>query len=63
MHTFITPASNTEDTVILVWVIRANVNFTEGGQFHSLPDAPLLRHLTDTPSVEQDPRHPGWRGR
>jgi hypothetical protein len=53
VHTFITPADNTEDTVILVRVIGANINFTEDGQYHSILDAALLRHLTDTLSVEQ----------
>jgi quercetin dioxygenase-like cupin family protein len=53
VHTFITPADNTEDTVILVRVIGANINFTEDGQFHSILDAALLRHLTDTLSAEQ----------
>ncbi|HZA08974.1 2,4'-dihydroxyacetophenone dioxygenase family protein [Mycobacterium sp.] len=53
VHTFITPADNTEDTVILVRVIGANINFTEDGQFHSILDAALLRHLTDTLSGEQ----------
>jgi hypothetical protein len=46
VHTFITPADNTEDTVILVRVIGANMNFTEDGQFHSILDAALQRHLT-----------------
>jgi hypothetical protein len=53
VHTFITPADNTEDTVILVRVIGANINFTDDGQFHSILDAALLRHLTDTLSAEQ----------
>jgi quercetin dioxygenase-like cupin family protein len=54
VHTFITPADNTEDTVILVHVVGANINFTEDGQFHSILDAALLRHLTDTLSAEQN---------
>ena len=54
VHTLVTPADNTEDTVILVRVIGANINFTEDGQFHSILDAALLRHLTDTLSVEQN---------
>ena len=53
VHTFITPSDNTEDTVILVRVIGANINFTDDGQFHSILYAALLRHLTDTLSVEQ----------
>ena len=42
VHTFVTPQSNTEDTVILVRVVRANINFTTDGQFHSILDAALL---------------------
>ena len=53
VHTFITPADNTEDTVILVRVIGANINFTDDAKFHSILDAALLRHLTDTLSAEQ----------
>jgi 2,4'-dihydroxyacetophenone dioxygenase len=46
VHTFITPETNTEDTVILVRVEGANINFTEDGQFHSILDATLIRALT-----------------
>jgi len=42
VHTFVTPQSDTEDTVILVRVVRANINFTTDGQFHSILDATLL---------------------
>lgn len=54
VHTFITPETNTELTVILVRVVGSNINFTEDGQFHSILDAALIRHLTDTLSVEQN---------
>ena len=54
VHTFITPADNTEDTVILVRVVGANINFTEDGQFHSILDAALIRHLSDTLAAEQN---------
>jgi 2,4'-dihydroxyacetophenone dioxygenase len=37
----------------LVRVVGANINFTTDGQFHSILDAALLRHLTDTLAVEQ----------
>jgi quercetin dioxygenase-like cupin family protein len=53
VHMFVTPQSNTEDTVILVRVVGANINFTTDGQFHSILKAALLRHLTDTLAVEQ----------
>lgn len=29
----------------------ANVNFTEDGQYHSILDSMLIRHLTDTPGT------------
>lgn len=48
VHTFITPETNTEDTVFLVRVVGANINFNEDGTFHSILDAALIRHLTDT---------------
>lgn len=40
LHTFITPIDNTENTVILVRVVGANINFTEDGQFHSILTRP-----------------------
>lgn len=59
VHTFVCPESNTEDTVILVRVEGANVNFTEDGRFHSLLDAVAVRHLTTTLAAAQglDPVH------
>lgn len=53
VHTFITPQDNTEDTVFLVRVVGANINFSEDGSFHSILDAALITHLTETLSVEQ----------
>jgi hypothetical protein len=35
-------------------VVGANINFTEDGQFHSILDAALIRHLTDTLSAERN---------
>ncbi|MFE3228886.1 2,4'-dihydroxyacetophenone dioxygenase family protein [Nocardia sp. NPDC059228] len=46
-HTFVCPESNTEDTVILVRVEGANVNFSEDGSYHSILDAAALRYLTE----------------
>lgn len=46
VHSFITPETNTEDTVIFVRVTGANINFSEDGQFHSILDAALIMHLT-----------------
>jgi quercetin dioxygenase-like cupin family protein len=54
VHTFITPQTNTELTVILVRVVGANINFSEDGQFHSILDAALIRHVTDARAVEQN---------
>lgn len=54
VHTFITPETNTEDTVFLVRVQGANINFNEDGTFHSILDAALIRHLSDLLAVEQD---------
>ena len=48
VHTFVCPESNTEDTVLFIRVEGANINFTEEGQFHSLTDAVLVQHLTET---------------
>ena len=45
VHTFVCPNTNTEDTVLLVRVEGANINFTESGQFHSILDATLIQHL------------------
>ncbi|MEU9356728.1 2,4'-dihydroxyacetophenone dioxygenase family protein [Streptomyces sp. NPDC048301] len=53
VHTLTTPASNTEDTVVLFRISGANVNFNEDGTFHSVLDAALVRHLTDTLSEAQ----------
>lgn len=46
VHTFFAPADNTEDTVILVRVAGANINFNEDGSFHSILDALTVAHLT-----------------
>jgi hypothetical protein len=35
------------------WHTSDPTHFTEDGQFHSILDAALLRHLTDTLSAEQ----------
>ncbi|BBX59394.1 2,4'-dihydroxyacetophenone dioxygenase [Mycobacterium shottsii] len=54
VHTFITPETNTEDTVIFVRVVGANINFSEDGQFHSILDAALIAHLTANLAAEQN---------
>lgn len=47
VHTLRVPADNTEDTVMLVMVTGANINFTEDGQFHSVIDAVSLQYLLE----------------
>jgi 2,4'-dihydroxyacetophenone dioxygenase len=43
VHTFYTPASNTEDTILFIRVQGANVNFNEDGTFHSILDAVFIQ--------------------
>lgn len=47
VHTLEVPADNTEDTLMLVRVTGANINFGEDGTFHSILDATALVFLTD----------------
>jgi hypothetical protein len=47
VHTFITPDTNTEDTVLFLRVEGADINFTEDGQFHSILDAVTIQHLVN----------------
>jgi len=47
VHTFVCPESNTEDTTLFIRVEGANINFTEDGQFHSILDTTMIRHLVD----------------
>ncbi|HEY5857980.1 MAG TPA: 2,4'-dihydroxyacetophenone dioxygenase family protein [Aldersonia sp.] len=54
VHTLVCPESNTEDTVVLFRVVGANINFNEDATLHSILDAALIRHLTDTLSVAQN---------
>jgi 2,4'-dihydroxyacetophenone dioxygenase len=53
VHTFVTPADNTEDTVIFARVQGANINFNADGTFHSILDACTVRYLVDTLSESQ----------
>ena len=47
MHTLTVPADNTEDTLMLVRVRGANINFNQDGTFHSILDTTALVFLTD----------------
>jgi quercetin dioxygenase-like cupin family protein len=53
VHTLFTPADNTEDTVMLIRVSGANINFDDDGGYLSILDAVAIRHLTDTLSAAQ----------
>ncbi|GHB32767.1 2,4'-dihydroxyacetophenone dioxygenase [Streptomyces viridiviolaceus] len=44
VHTLHAPEDNTGNTVMLVSVDGANVNFTEDGRFHSILDAVAIKH-------------------
>lgn len=53
VHTLKAAEDNTEDTVVLFRITGGNINFNEDGTFHSILDAALVRHLTDTLSEAQ----------
>ena len=53
VHTFFTPADNTEDTVVLWWMQGAQVAFNEDGSFHSVTDAVTIQYLADAAAEEQ----------
>ena len=53
VHTFFTPADNTEDTVALWWMQGAQVSFNEDGTFHSVMDAVTLQYLVETAAAAQ----------
>jgi 2,4'-dihydroxyacetophenone dioxygenase len=62
VHTFFTPADNTEDTVVLWWMQGAQVSFNEDGSFHSLTDAVTIQYLTDTVAAERGVGPVGYIG-
>jgi 2,4'-dihydroxyacetophenone dioxygenase len=53
VHTFFTPADNTENTLTLWWMQGAQVAFNDDGTFHSLTDAVTMQYLTETLAAEQ----------
>jgi 2,4'-dihydroxyacetophenone dioxygenase len=53
VHTFFTPADNTEDTVVVWWMQGAQVSFNDDGTFHSLTDAVTMQYLIETAAAEQ----------
>lgn len=46
-HTLLVPEDNTEDTLMLVRVSGANINFNQDGTFNSILDTAALVFLTD----------------
>jgi 2,4'-dihydroxyacetophenone dioxygenase len=53
VHTFYTPADNTEDTIALAWIEGAQVSFNEDGTFHSVFDAVAVKYLADAAAAAQ----------
>jgi len=47
VHTLVVPDDNTEDTLMLVRVRGANVNFNQDGSFNSILDATALAFVSD----------------
>ena len=62
VHTFVCAETNTEDTVLFARVVGANINFNEDGTFHSILDAALICHLTDSLSRAQKLDEPWYIG-
>jgi 2,4'-dihydroxyacetophenone dioxygenase len=53
VHTFFTPEGNVGQTVVLIWMSGANINFNEDGTFHSILDTVSIQHLTEVVSADQ----------
>ena len=53
VHTFYCPEDNTEDTVVLLWMEGAQINFNDDGTLHGINDAASIQYLTDTLSAER----------
>jgi 2,4'-dihydroxyacetophenone dioxygenase len=53
VHMLDVPADNPDDTVLLVRVRGANINFDQNGQLHSILDALTIRHLAGRLSAAQ----------
>jgi 2,4'-dihydroxyacetophenone dioxygenase len=53
VHTFYCPEDNTEDTIVLLWMEGAQINFNEDGTLNSINDATTAQYLTETLSVAQ----------
>ena len=53
IHTFYCPEDNTEDTVVLLWMRGAQVNFNDDGTLHSINDATSIQYVTEAVSAAQ----------
>ncbi len=54
VHTFFCPEDNTEDTVVLLWMEGAQINFAEDGSLASIVDATSIQYVTEQLSAERD---------
>ena len=54
VHTFYCPEDNTEDTVVLLWMEGAQINFNEDGTLYAINDSTTMQYLTQTLSTTQN---------
>ena len=54
VHTFYCPEDNTEDTVVLLWMEGAQINFNEDGTLYAINDSTTIQYLTQTLSTAQN---------
>jgi quercetin dioxygenase-like cupin family protein len=53
VHTFFCPEDNTEDTVVLLWLEGAQINFNDDGTIYAINDATTAQYLVETLSEAQ----------
>jgi 2,4'-dihydroxyacetophenone dioxygenase len=53
VHTFYCPEDNTEDTIVLLWMEGAQINFNDDGTLYAINDATTAQYLTETLSAQQ----------
>jgi 2,4'-dihydroxyacetophenone dioxygenase len=54
VHTFFCPEDNTEDTIVLLWMEGAQINFNDDGTLYAINDATTAQYLTETLAAEQN---------
>jgi len=54
VHTFFCPEDNTEETIVLLWMEGAQINFDEDGKLVSINDATAIQYITEKLSAEQN---------